>query len=499
MLSALIIALAVIIAALGLRLLPLRLAPYGAGVDQWYWKAFIEEYRTTRKLPPDLPQFILDEAHWYPPLFPLLMSWLPKAVFENHSTFVAIAIDIVRLALMLGVFWWRVGDLTGLAVAGTVYAFTPILVTYNVQLNPRGLGALFLDITVLLAIFVQDGELTHYTVAVCGLVGGIILLTHKMTTQLMAFILLSAFALTFDWRYLTISIICVASAMLLSGGYYLNVLRAHWDIVSFWNRNWTALTAHPVRESPLYRENLSSESRGYHRTGIRGWLRRGIFLTAFNPWAWGALVVGTVVLAFNGPDNHVLFMLVAWLYLVLLFSILTTVVPFLKCLGNGYLYVYNAATPSALILGIVASQANAVTLLYAVYATLLALSVASLAAYLNEFRKSRTVKLEAALAVVIAHLKERPDGVVMCFPQHWHDVIAYFSGKKVLFGGHGYGFRKLDPIFPLVRQPICEIIKRYGVRYLVTYKNYLPDSFVNDLPRSSVNRFGDYYLYEFQD
>ena len=139
------------------------------------------------------------------------------------------------------------------------------------------------------------------------------------------------------------------------------------------------------------------------------------------------------------------------------------------------------------------------TLLYAVYATLLALSVASLAAYLNEFRKSRTVKLEAALAVVIAHLKERPDGVVMCFPQHWHDVIAYFSGKKVLFGGHGYGFRKLDPIFPLVRQPICEIIKRYGVRYLVTYKNYLPDSFVNDLPRSSVNRFGDYYLYEFQD
>lgn len=54
---------------------------------------------------------------------------------------------------------------------------------------------------------------------------------------------------------LRIAIILPASmlvALILSGGFYRNILRAHWDIVIFWYRNWPWLQAHPVKESPIY-------------------------------------------------------------------------------------------------------------------------------------------------------------------------------------------------------------------------------------------------------
>ncbi|WP_416897837.1 MAG: lipopolysaccharide biosynthesis protein [Minwuia sp.] len=479
-----------------LRLVPHWLAPHGIGVDHWYWKAYIETYRRTRRFPPELPQFMLDKAQWYPPVFPLLIAHLPDRIFQNYSAVLAIVIDILRLVLVSVACWWYVADIAAVAVVAGVYALTPILVTYNVQLNPRGLGALLLDAAVLAAIFSGGETLSVPLLAAAVIAGGVILLTHKMTTQLAAFILLGAFAASLDWRYPAIAAAAVAAALILSGGFYVKVARAHWDIVKFWNRHWDTLTAHPVRESPLYREAGDTASRSYHRPGLRGWLRRGVFLTAFNPWAWGALLTGGIWLWLH-PDDRIMTLLTAWVALVLLFSVLTTVVPFLKCLGNGYLYLYNAAAPACLILGIVTARAEGAPWIWPVLAALLLLSGAALAVYLNEFRKSRTVKLEAELAGAIDFLKQRPDGPVMCMPQHWHDVVAYFSGKPVLFGGHGYGFQLLEPIFPILRHPIGEIVERHGVRYLVTHDGYLPESFIADLPPATVTRFGDYQVYEF--
>jgi hypothetical protein len=54
----------------------------------------------------------------------------------------------------------------------------------------------------------------------------------------------------------------------------------------------------------------------------------------------------------------------------------------------------------------------------------------------------------------IAYLKQLPHGVVMCLPQHWHDVVAYQTGKTVAFGGHGFGFNLLQPIFPRLMMPV---------------------------------------------
>src|SRR5262249_37511317 len=58
----------VLLLAYVLRSLPHRLSPQGLGVDHWFWKPYIETYRRERRFPPELPQSLLDEAQWYPPL-----------------------------------------------------------------------------------------------------------------------------------------------------------------------------------------------------------------------------------------------------------------------------------------------------------------------------------------------------------------------------------------------------------------------------------------------
>lgn len=487
--------------ALLVRLLPHLIAPHGLGVDHWFWKAYIEKYRADRVFPPKLPQFLLDGKQWYPPVFPFLMAQLPQAVFDHFSHILAIFIDLLRLALLLVTVWGVTGNATAIAVAGVSYAITPILVSYNVQLNPRGLGALLLDAAIVLVLFSQNSFSVGGWVFWCvAILSGLMLLTHKMTSQLFWFLALMAFALTLDVGFLLLIVLSFVMAMLLSKGFYWKVLRAHGDIVSFWNRNWHWLAAHPVRESPLYKDEGYVTPTKYHRRGVKGWIRRGVYVVGFNPWGWAALALAGIWGLRGWSPESVEGMLTGWLGIILLFSVLTTVIPFMKCLGNGYLYLYNAAFPASLLWGVwfVSPQANDRAVLIIIFALATLACVAGLLFYSHTLGKSKTLKVDAGMESMLVFLRTQPEGVVMCLPQHWHDLVAYSTGKPVLFGGHGMGFKLIEPIFPVFRQPVGKIIEQNQIRYLLTYQGYLPANFLANLPPSFCQEFGEYQVYVFE-
>jgi hypothetical protein len=118
--------------------------------------------------------------------------------------------------------------------------------------------------------------------------------------------------------------------------------------------------------------------------------------------------------------------------------------------------------------------------------------------YFWKLKHSKTQKVDADMDRAIEYLKSMPDGVVMCLPQHWHEVVAYKAKKSVLWGAHGFGFKMVEPIFPRILKPISEVIDEFKVRYLITYDGYLPDNFIQELPESSLERFGDYQLFTFK-
>jgi hypothetical protein len=330
-----------------------------------------------------------------------------------------------------------------------------------------------------------------------ALFSGLILLTHKMTAQLFWFLCLIAGILSADWRLSLLIPISIVMALILSKGFYFKVLRAHWDIVTFWNRNWPWLSAHPVLESPIYGTPGYETPTKYFHSGLRGFLRRLLYIIGFNPWAWSLLAAAYWMYGPNTlltPEDA---WTIRWLAYILLFVILTTFIPVMRCLGNGYLYLYNSSFPAALVVGMIWGGLKHDAVVNMILAVTLILCVVGIAFYLLTLLKSKTLKIDCSMNEALERLLLLPEGTVMCFPQHWHDVVSYKSDKPVLFGGHGYGFKFLECIFPRVTKPISDVIREYNVKYLLTYDGYLPANFIKDLPAANVEEFGQYRLYRF--
>lgn len=486
-----------LIIAAALRLLPARLAPHGGGVDQWFWRAYVETARRDREFPPRLPQFRLDEQQWYPPLFPFLLVRAPAALFERHAGHFAVFLDVLRLLMLMLATQWLSGSASAALIAGAAYALTPLLITYNLQLNPRGLGALFLDAACLsvAAILLRDASVWLWLAAL--LFAGLVLLTHKMTTQLMVFTACFAALLLRDIRLLLLLPGAMLVALLLSGGFYRHVMRAHADIIAFWFRYWRWSGSNPVLESPIYGEPGFESPGKFYRSGFRPWLRRLQFVIGFNPWMPLVLVIAV----FAGGQGHDFapaeLWAYGWLALTFVFALLTTLLPALRCFGQGYLYGYNGSFPAALALGL-----GSVTLASAWYWQLAAglallASLLALTAFFRALRSSRTLKVDTHLEAAITRLAALPAGTVMCLPQHWHDVVAYRAKKAVAFGGHGYGFRLLPPVFPLLTVGVKELIVTHEIRYLLLWPAYVNEKFLADLPPAETEMFGDYCLFRF--
>ncbi|MBU2503372.1 hypothetical protein KJ682_18735 [bacterium] len=477
-----------------LRNVPFRIAGTDLGVDHWYWKLYLETYWRDRRFPPELPQYLLEEHQWYPPLFIMLVARLPRIVFERYSYLIGLVVDLFRLGIAMTVAAVvGKGDPFFVAMAGIVYATTPVNVSYNVQLNPRGLGGLFLDLQILLVlVLVGPAGGPWWLWGVVWSLGALVLLTHKMTTQLLFFLSFTAALITGDVRIAIIIPASMLVALMLSGGFYWNVLRAHWDIVLFWFRNWPWLQVHPLRESPIYGEQDYLTPTRFYQPGLKGMLRHARYFFVYNPWAW--FLVGLVLLEKDCVDVFS-FGVFLWLSGILLFGVLTLVLPWLRCLGAGYFYVYNTALPAALLWGALMASPHLSRIAVSLACAAFTISLSGIVMFYRHVRSSRILKVDDDFENLICWLTQAPCGTVMCLPANWYDVVAYRTGHPVLYGAHGYGFKSIEPIFPRLLLSLDEVGHRYGLRYLVTMEGYLNERFMTDLRYDAVRKFGPYRVY----
>lgn len=481
--------LGVLALAAAVRIVYVHSAGAGFGGDRWYWRAYVEEVRTQRRFPPRLERYLLDDGHWYPPLFPLLLCALPRAAFDRGERWLALAIDLGRMALLMAVAWFMgTGGVAGMLAAGLAYAATPIVIGYNAQLNPRGLAALLLD-ALALALIAGGGASPGLVIAV-SVLGGAILLTHKMTTQLLVFLSVAGSLLAWDPRLLLIPIAAVAVAFLASGGFYARVLRAHADIVAFWDRNWPWLFCHPIRDSPVYARGEPPSPTALHRDDLGGVARRLASLAGFAPAAWVALALA--LLERDRLDAAGL-AVAQWAAATAAFALLTTFVPSLRCLGAGYLYTFNLAFPGALLVGLLV-RGSAGPLPWGGWLAGMALSVVAVYHSLSKTR-ARGGDDDPGRDEVIDFLRGAPRGPVLCLPNRLADTVAYLTPQPVLWGGHGYGFRRIEPLFPRLLVSLREVAERYSVRYLVLEDDLLPERFEAEVRAlGETRRFGRYRL-----
>jgi len=469
---------------LTVRILPVVLTRR-LGSDQWYWLLYVETLKREKKLPIDLP-YLLEVGQWYPPAFPLMLSILPTRWLQGYGRLIPPIVDSLHVGLVGYAGTMLTGNqLTGMIAMG-IYAITPLAISYNYQLNPRGIGALALSAQFLgVYAFLTEGAFEWALLVVC--LGAFTCVLHKMTTQMMVVGLVAVSA----WSGSLLAAVLVPTiglaAIALSGGFYTKVLHAHYDIVTFWNRNRDLLNAHQFDASNLYHRDCDNEAL-LHRPGIAGIVKHLRSFVIANPFI---LVVPFVVESV--PDQPWSRFCFVWLATVYAWGFLTAFVPQLRCLGAGVFYSYNAALPLAILLG-GAILSNALS----VWATLAA-SVLSLVVVARESTKKRSEAggIDEQLLTLLDHIRTLPNGNIYCIPFSLAEVTVYQTRMPVSWGGHGYGLRVLEPYFPVMQITLEEAFDRCEATYVLHDRTYVDLNRILREPETlePIRESGRYTLY----
>jgi hypothetical protein len=187
--------------------------------------------------------------------------------------------------------------------------------------------------------------------------------------------------------------------------------------------------------------------------------------------------------------------LLLWLLLPCAFACLTSLVPALKCLGAGYLYMYNTSLICSLLLALAYFYTRDPQFSSLFLGVALTLNVLGLLVYYWECTRNARTRVDDSLDQMLKQLSAREPSVVMCIPSNWHEVVAYKTKHAVLWGGHGYGFKRFEPIWPRLLISFPEITRRYGVRYLLTTEEMVPPNLAAELEGTVVLCEGSYRLY----
>ena len=483
----------VLAVAVGLRVAFGRRAA-ASQVDQYYWLLAARHWRKTRGFSVRIPgKYLLeDDTQAYPPAFGFMLGRLPEAVLGRWPIALSLVADVLTLAVLgASLIFLRV-EFAALAAALAAAAVAPALITYNTQINPRAFGQLFLTAFVVLEVVAAGASLTGWAAALvwAGAVAmaALVVLTHKMSTQLMAVL----------WPLLAIALGSIPAAAVPPVGILVAALvtgprfaayqwRAHWDVVRFWNRHHASLGAHPFAHSPLYGDPTRLGQAAYHQ-GLAAAPRHLATIIGYAPLNFavpGLLLLGPVPPAW----------LVTWFFATYAVVLLTLFVRPLKCYGGGHLYVINAVAPGAIWWGLGLSNGTAAE--WALFVVGLGLSVLSLAIAWRRIGQ-RPNASDRGFAALIDGLGQRPAGRVAVFPLTAAEAIAYKTDHAVLWGGHGYGFKRLEGLFPVVTKPLRDILHENQIDWLAWNTRYWPDGAKvvrdEDLAREDADTFDDWRL-----
>jgi hypothetical protein len=442
-----------------------------AAVDHYYWLLAARAYREKTRLPARIPDkyFLEDERQAYPPFFGWFLSLIPEGWLTAASArWYSQVVDGILITLMLSYAW--TAGLQGASASIIVFIIgtAPVLAAYNTQLTSRAFGNLFLTIAVLAALggshssdqFRSVALLAFATIAVAAVV-----LTHKMSFQLLAFCWPVWAIIERDWRLAPVPVAGVLLSSLLTGLPFAKLQwRAHWEIVAFWHKHRDELGAHAFNDSPVY----GNERRGatlFHQPGLRGAFIHFVRAFSYNPFAW---LVPTTLLWLSAPPDWV----VIWTLGPLVLAILTLYVPQLRCLGGGHLYVFNSVAPSALwwAFAVVTDDRRTFSLLVVAAAAAL---VALLKAYRT--RKAGAAARDPSYRAALEYLAGLNPDRLAVFPFTAAEEAAFRTPHAVLWGGHALTFPQLEPVFPVLRKSVGEILRDYRCSLFLFDTRYWPE------------------------
>lgn len=480
--------------------LVLRLAPIWQhrhrGCDAYYFLLCVDEFRKHRKIPIVLPDIYMLEQReqWYPPGFAVFLSLFPRRLLDKYYWLITPFIDAMVAVILCVIVYFVTFNAWLAALAGTLYGLNASSIIDCTSLNSRGLGALIFSMFMLCVIMLMVSH-QYYLLAFISLFGFCLLMTHKLSSQMLYFLLpFMAVVTSSPLPFYLLGGVLVLS-YIASGGFVVKIWKGQSDILKFWRANWRDLGVHEIYDSPIYKMTSSHRWGKVFYSGLRGNLRLIAYM-GLNPFA--------LMLIFPIIKYHVLsqfdLLMLWWVAGVYVLAAITLFVPQLRFLGEGYRYLKLAALPVCYL---------AILPIYYhwgfgnYYALVLLVSlVIAIAIYCRLFwfmsrPKETTIPfLDRGLQDTIAYLKRNDVKLVLCVPDSIGDAIGYYARCKVLRGTHNYPFAMVKPFFPMRKLPLDYLVKGYGISHVVISLDYVCPDILELNADSKVQSSGKYEIYD---
>jgi hypothetical protein len=467
-LAALIVGVACVLTTSWLRAAP-RLRCPDFGIDTWYFLTYARALRQRRSWPVTLPYYLLDHPEQaYPPVLPWLLSWWPTRWLERSHWWFNAMIDALHCAMLCGLVWFISRSWMAVGVAGVLFASSPVLIAQATDLNARPIaGMLFSCFMISLWGFERGaGWASGGAVLLTGIS---ILWTHKMTTQQIAAALLAWSAMDRDPRYLLLGAGMVGASLLLSRGWFLNVLRSHAEIVRFWRKHRPFLGRHQVYDSPLYANPAQARERG-GVAGVRAsWLHRWLAVAHLGLIA---ALIFWMALESHFPAVSLPAFSLRWTLLVFATVAATTWIPGLRQFGEGFKYLRYGVFPWSFLLALWGTGQEGV-LSWGTLGLLLCVQLLVAGRIIAAQRHNYLASMDDDVRTALQELARQPEDGVLALPFSRCEAIAYFCQKRVLWGGHGRGWERLEPFWPVLRKPLEQFFDEYRLHWLWADARYV--------------------------
>ena len=473
-----------ILGSLALQVWPRRFRPL-YGIDVWRHFLIARYLRAHGHLPGhgELPNHLFPEGTDYPPLFRILVASIPEKWWMPLQCCLAPLFDACHaLTLLIGAYC-----LTGdgrLALAAVVaYGCNPLIVLENSNLSSRSFSSLLFTWTVgALIAWWATGQWGWLALGV-GLMA-LLLLSHRLAVQALA-VLLALFGIVeHSWRWPGLLLAAMALAVVLSGGFYLQVLRGHVLMLAYWAKNSANRYAHLIRgfTKPAGRPTdfalvvYRALSRCPAIAVFAGFPMAFLALAAVWLWRGGVLPIPP-----SFPPSA-LRLMAAWTVGLLAWGVLVRQIPPLRFLGEGERYGEYAAFPAAILTSLVVGwgiNTSAAPFVwggffgFALVAGILPAIVLQQRLIVRDVDRSVTDAHRQIYETVCQEMRRGPVRL-MAFPHGLVDPLTYFTDCPVLATDSSLAhWRYYSDFSPVFKKPVWDIVQRFRITHLLVSDRFV--------------------------
>lgn len=415
--------------------------------------------------------FILDGYFDYPPLFLIVLSFIPKKTLFRIQGFISPFFDASQNFLVFLIAYQLTQNITLALISQLIYTLTPISALENSSLLPRSLGYFLFTLSFYFLILFTSSPPSNYIFFLLGIFfSSLTLLTHKFATQSLFFIAIFFTIFETNLIYFISLILAALLAIILSKGYYIRVLKSHINIILFWFKNYKLRFAHqvygviPVSKNPdligiIYR--LLSKLAP-------------VTLLASNVWLLSAFFYLSNIVT---VENPIYIKMYVWVMFFYIFGVLVLTIKRLTPIGEGYRYLEMTTLPTAILTGyllIFLYNSPTRVLALSIFGILLLGNLAMILfvqtkAIIQDKNRSMTADMEEMFAFVN---KLKGKKRIMCIPHQITTMVVYNTNADVLVNFDVDGLHKMSNFYPVIKKPIKQVMQMYDINYILLRETF---------------------------